>query len=802
MNYQIATIGLVIACAVAAAGAETFEGDTVHHWTLDNERDVKLAWSNYSSPNTTGEFTWMPDAGRGGSGALRMTANGPKTSLWQVAVPVVGGATYQFSAWVKVQDGRGTTYLSGRFKDEDNAWVSGGNFSSKNNDVFLRGTTEWRRLEVHFKAPAAAKKTTLFLANRFGEGDTVWFDDVKLKEAVGPQLRRDGPGIAADIGGAVARLRAMGAVLPDAVTEQARQYPQRIAERVAALEQSQSDIDARLAAWSALSEGVQLRRQLRRRAQFRTLALSAGDAPLAGTWVSSMQRVFIDDLPLPDDHQANGQLTLFRGEREAAQLVLVPFESRKDVSVRITRSGTEGAARALSADDIDWKVVGYVKIDEPAYNHRRTEPFPYTGWWPDPLLDKPAFDLDAQHFQPIWIQAHAPRDVAPGTYDFRVEVVSNGNDGASRVLARSPLRVQVRDAALPKQWHMRKVMSFASRLARESGWSGADKQYVAYGERWPEVQDAFYQMLVDYRIGIGTSFYQPIDTYPMDWLKRAEAAGQNVFFTAAGRARYNDEGDIVLSMKDRSRINRTLGPVADQLAEHGLLAKTYYYGFDEQWPWFFDLANDVFTRAKQTGYRTMSTLHDESYGTDSVLSSSLDVYVDSQNDYDPQLADKARAEGRDVWVYTTGDFNIETDAIYHRLRPWKVMNLKAGGYLIWCMNRWVGNDKFIGDKVRSDWNPRLDGVTPHSSAMMIYPGKDGPVSCIRLENFRDGIEDYDLLAHEAARAQRDNESPREAQVRLLRALDAPDDLNAVNPAELRAMRARLAERIGERSPSE
>src|SRR5262249_43830765 len=37
------------------------------------------------------------------------------------------------------------------------------------------------------------------------------------------------------------------------------------------------------------------------------------------------------------------------------------------------------------------------------------------------------------------------------------------------------------------------------------------------------------------------------------------------------------------------------------------------------------------------------------------------------------------------------------------------------------------------------------GVEPHSSGLYVYPGVDGPRSSLRLENFRDGIEDYDLL---------------------------------------------------------
>jgi len=73
----------------------------------------------------------------------------------------------------------------------------------------------------------------------------------------------------------------------------------------------------------------------------------------------------------------------------------------------------------------------------------------------------------------------------------------------------------------------------------------------------------------------------------------------------------------------------------------------------------------------------------------------------------------------------------------------------AEGFLFWCLNRFVGNDKPVFDpddpKTRTDWNPALDGGYENSTAMYVYPGRDGPVSSLRLENFRDGIEDYELL---------------------------------------------------------
>ena len=770
---------------------EDENGGQVRIWDREGTNKTMSGWRAYVSPNSEAEFGWSADGGRDGSGALYIRSDGPQTALWQIGLPVVGGATYQISVWAKVQDTKGNTFLTGRFKDEDGKWVAStaGKFDSMHDDVFLRDTTGWRQLTYQFKAPNDGDEVMIHLTNRFGDGDEVWFDDIEVKEAVAPQLRRDGPEIAAAISEATDQLRAMEREVDEDVVERVADFPRLVKQRLTLIERDPTNIAVRRAAWHVLREGVEIQRQLERAAQIATLAHQHPQQRVAGAWVSSMDRVFIDDLPMPAN-QATGEIALFRGEQEAAQLVLVPFSDLDEVSLRITqRSGPTGA-QALSAQDIAWKVVGYVKIDRPSANHRRTDPFLYAGWWPDPLLERESVSLEAEHFQPLWLQVRSPRDATAGVYTFDVQVV----DSAGAVLMTSPLQVEVWDGALPEKWYMKNTLGFSLKLASQAPWSGAQKTYASYDqERWLEVRDAYFKMLIDYRVGIGTQFYESITEWPVEWLKRAEAAGQELFVNSAGVGRVDEAGRPYLNAKDQRRIAHALGPAADMLESNGLLDKTYYYGFDEQWPLMFDLAAQTFQEAKDRGYRTMSTIFDFSYGTDTSLGSSLDVFVPKPARYNGEMAARARAEGRDVWVYTTSDFNIETDAMYQRLRPWDVMQMQAGGYWIWAMNRWVGNDGPISDEVRSEWNPFLDGATPHSSAMIIYPGKDGPISSIRLENYRDGIEDYDLLAHAAARMQGDHEDARDAHVRLLRQLGVSDEVFEMTPEQVLTVRSRLVE---------
>ena len=140
---------------------------------------------------------------------------------------------------------------------------------------------------------------------------------------------------------------------------------------------------------------------------------------------------------------------------------------------------------------------------------------------------------------------------------------------------------------------------------------------------------------------------------------------------------------------------------------------------------------------------------DPTYGTNSSLSQLPNIiYCPTMPNYDPQLATQAHANGNQVWWYDTW-WIIEDPLIRARLIPWQTYKVGADGFLFWCLNRFVGNDKPVFDpqdpKIRTDWNPALDGGYENSTAMYVYPGTDGPISSLRLENFRDGMEDYDLL---------------------------------------------------------
>jgi len=208
---------------------------------------------------------------------------------------------------------------------------------------------------------------------------------------------------------------------------------------------------------------------------------------------------------------------------------------------------------------------------------------------------------------------------------------------------------------------------------------------------------------------------------------------------------------------------------------------------------------------------TITTAYDTSYGLDTKLTDAVDNWIPYMTRYRSAVARRARAKGTRVWWYDTR-WTIEQYVSRGRLIPWMTYKVEADGFLIWCINRWRGegapklpkakwktNREPVATQILNAWSPWLDGVTPNSSAMVVYPGPDGPYSSTRLENFRDGIEDYDLLV--TARRLIATTTDPKARSLLQKAVTIEDDFirNAAradfSSAALSAHRLRLIEAL-------
>jgi hypothetical protein len=188
----------------------------------------------------------------------------------------------------------------------------------------------------------------------------------------------------------------------------------------------------------------------------------------------------------------------------------------------------------------------------------------------------------------------------------------------------------------------------------------------------------------------------------------------------------------------------------DQAKALGLLDHAYIYGCDEHPEELFpgvQRAADLLKR-EFPGALVMTTTYDHSFGTNSVITS-MDAFCPLTPRFDPNLAAQARAAGQQVWWYICcgphhphANMFIEYPALEGRLLMGALTaKYRPDGFLYYQISIW-NSEKPITSGPFTDWDPR-SWTTYHGDGSWTCVGPDGtPLPTIRLENFRDGLEDY------------------------------------------------------------
>ena len=145
------------------------------------------------------------------------------------------------------------------------------------------------------------------------------------------------------------------------------------------------------------------------------------------------------------------------------------------------------------------------------------------------------------------------------------------------------------------------------------------------------------------------------------------------------------------------------------------------------------------------------------------------------------LIARRRAAGKPTLFYTWAEPiapNTITGTPPYNVRtlPWVVAQRKLDGYLRWSYNSWP-EDVYRQPRFRY----------AQGDEYLVYPGADGPVSSIRWEVFKDGLEDVELLDLVTRRPG----AGAVAAVEALAAVDAAGPSAPSSWAALLAHRARL-----------
>lgn len=512
---------------------------------------------------------------------------------------------------------------------------------------------------------------------------------------------------------------------------------------------------------------------------------------LVGT-ASSMKKLLPRDMPFSVRASSRAELSLARNEKESLQVVVLPLEQDlRGVTVTVADLRSDEGA-VFAADRIDCDVVGYVETKK-----RPPYPVSYVGWWPDPVLDfLGPIDIVAGDLQAFWIRVRAPKDQAPGLYQGTLHVAAEGLKPIALELA-----VRVYGFTLPDHTPLPTAVTFGERRKQMGG-----------ADRWDEMRFAYADFLADYHIDYDSLYRR--DPPDFDVLRRLHDQGRLVAFNLGNV--FNAGAPAEGFEKAVAEVVERIRPAYDEAKAFGLLDYAYIYGFDERGAEHFDSLEKSAQalRAAFPDVLLMTTSYDQSYGLDSIVKT-IDAWCPLTAQFDSGRAAQAREVGKRVWWYICcGPHNpyanwfVEYDAIEARLLMGAMTaKYRPDGFLYYALTIWNDNEP-IESGPFTEWDP-VSWTVYHGDGSLICSGAGGkPVPTIRLENYRDGMEDfaYACILEEIVRqyaAREDALAPREREwLDEARGASAvPDSLIrdladfSRDPDDLYAYRNRLADLI-------
>lgn len=175
--------------------------------------------------------------------------------------------------------------------------------------------------------------------------------------------------------------------------------------------------------------------------------------------------------PYPGRTGGSVSLDAGRNEMDAAQVSLFAGEDPL-LMVEAHLSDARGPGQeSLPASAFRVRRVGCVRTCKPVY------PVPYTGLWPDPLLEAAPFDVKPYDMETLWVDVRVPPAARPGAYQGSLTLIAR-NSRPTVV----PITVRVRSFAIPPK------PSLSTAFGMSPAW------------RVPQNRDAYLRNFMEHRI--------------------------------------------------------------------------------------------------------------------------------------------------------------------------------------------------------------------------------------------------------------------------------------------------------------
>lgn len=502
--------------------------------------------------------------------------------------------------------------------------------------------------------------------------------------------------------------------------------------------------------------------------------------------VSPLVKVFPDTIPNCEEGIPSAvEIAAGRNEWEAVQVAVRSVTKAANVVVEVEPPRHPSGA---VLDQFDVLVCGLVPVDYPTNYYRDDRPawqrrIPagtpnsdgWSGWWPDPLIPADRVQVPRGETRSLWVLFRIPANAPAGHYHGRVKFRREGERNAGKTLE---LIVRVWDFALPTS--SRFIALYDVRYGPGGQWWGRsfDQMYPRIVEflarrrlcpdmvrpaprfRWAnghwEVDFSEFDRAAEWyfdQLGLPVS-YMPQEFYLFGWgLPPKRVAGIAPY---PSQPPYSEVDRGQLSPEYKQAYQSLLRAFWDHVRKRGWHDRFVLYLSDEP----FAHEESILKQ-----FRALCRMIHEVDPSIPIYSSTwrlVDQWVDDLDIWGighygvvaPEKMKELQERGKRIWFTTDGQMCLDTPyCAIERLLPYYCYKYGAEGYEFW------GVSWFTHDPHRFGWHSFIYQTDrpghsyyvryPNGDGYLVYPGKElregQIISSIRLEQAREGVEDYEYL---------------------------------------------------------
>lgn len=486
-------------------------------------------------------------------------------------------------------------------------------------------------------------------------------------------------------------------------------------------------------------------------------------------WVADpCEYIFRDSFPDPR-HTLPQEIEIHAAKNGyySAQLgVRAADKARLSVTVSDLRSGSG----AIPRNQVQVRYAGYVGWDDRNYLRPRYAP----ALRPDPLLSAVPL-LEPGHSQAIWLTFHLPKEIKPGEYKGSVTVSCGSGH------KEFPVRLVVYNVSLPDPTNFRFVLGayeFPQILAQQYGvkpWS--ERHWQLLRVYFKDLASRGQKALI---ICVSESEWTPKGGSLVRWREK----GGKLDWDYSVMDRYISLAEqelkplrhihLVNIGKLRSGDTAFSGVRIEELDGNKDRYLTFPVGSTEYQKMWGPFLQDLRKHLQEKGWYKLASLgvfYDNDTGKhEQAMKAMLRSYVP-----DFQVSQYSHMRGTDSFpgiqayyrVHKSGRLpearrgknldclhfdkakSITTLCRWRFLAVWHAYGLHCNGLTSYGYDGWYGGGNFL-NRIAGTAGGGLAAMVTHNDLsyqpdFMVYPGEEGPISSIRWELLREGIQEYELL---------------------------------------------------------